>query len=194
MFGAFEWLFLWLRISSRVYFHLYSSCSFIPIRLKVYFDRIVHDETTALFLNSYYYTGGNIYLPALIPFGSKSFRLILSRLNTVVPQYRTFNVNGTWLLTRSSWHLYRVSIHILARTFDHELERPSLQGQITIGRSAGQSISSIGKVPIKILLGKRHIAWVLAVSSSRQNFKWNPWLLMLFHMILDQPRTRLTIG
>ena len=124
IFGAFEWLFLWLLISSRVYFHLDSSCSFIPIRLKVYFDRIVHDETTALFLNSYYYTGGNIYLPALIPFGSKSFRLILSRLNTVVPQYRTFNVNGTWLLTRSFWHLYRVSIHILARTFERELERP----------------------------------------------------------------------
>ena len=29
---------------------------------------------------------------------------------------------------------------------------------------------------------------------SWQNFKWNPWLLMLFHMILDRPPTRLTIG
>ena len=171
MFGAFEWLFLWLRISSRVYFHLYSSCSFIPIRFKVYFDRIVHDETTALFLNSYYYTGGNIYLPALIPFGSKSFRLILSRLNTVVPQYRTFNVNGTWLLTRSFWHLYRVSIHILARTFERELERP---WTAFTSRSNHHRSVCRAKVPIEILLGKRHIAWVLAVLPFTAEFQMEP--------------------
>ena len=29
---------------------------------------------------------------------------------------------------------------------------------------------------------------------SRQNFKWNPWLPMLFRLILDQPPTRLFLG
>ena len=54
-----------------------------------------------------------------------------------------------------------------------------------------QSISSLRKVSIEILPGKRNITWVLAVLIFRQNFKWNPWLLMLFDIILDQPPTRL---
>ena len=48
-----------------------------------------------------------------------------------------------------------------------------------------QSMSPLGNVPIEILPGKRHIAWVWLCCFSQQIFKWNPWLLMLFQMILD---------
>ena len=55
--------------------------------------------------------------------------------------------------------------------------------------STGQSKSLLGKVPI-FLPGKHHITWGLDVLLFTADFNWNPWLLMLFHMILHQPPVR----
>ena len=41
-------------------------------------------------------------------------------------------------------------------------------------RNTGQSASSLGKVPIEILPGKRHITWVLAVWLFSAEFQMEP--------------------
>ena len=66
--------------------------------------------------------------------------------------------------------------------------------QNNIGNITGQGISFYGKVrfkfcPESVTLRSFWMCWFPC-----KNFKWNPWLLMLFRMILHQPPTWLTIG
>ena len=50
--------------------------------------------------------------------------------------------------------------------------------------STGLSISSLGKVPIEILPGKRHIMWILAVLLHSAEFQMEPLAPMLFTIVL----------
>ena len=65
-----------------------------------------------------------------------------------------------------------------------------------IGELTGQSISYsiLGRFRLKFCPESITLRRFWQYCSSRQYFKWNPWLLMRLHMILDLSPTRLTVG
>ena len=55
-----------------------------------------------------------------------------------------------------------------------ENHKSRYQKMVLLKGNAGQSKSSLGKVPIEILPGKRHITWVLAVLRFSAEFQMEP--------------------